>query len=265
VVGPDPADLLELAGNVARAAGALLRDRPVDLAVGTKSSPTDVVTVMDTAAERLILDRIRADRPDDAVLAEESGAAAGDSPVRWLVDPLDGTVNYLYRIPQYAVSIAAEIDGRVVAGVVYAPESDELFAACLGGGASCNGRPLRCSAQDDLAQALVATGFGYASARRARQAAVLGVVLPKVRDIRRFGAAALDLVAVGAGRVDAFYERGLRPWDLAAGGLIATEAGAVVGGLAGESAGEDLVIAAPPALFDELARLLAPLGADRDD
>jgi myo-inositol-1(or 4)-monophosphatase len=184
--------------------------------------------------------------------------------VRWVVDPLDGTVNYLYGIPHWAVSIAAEVDGQVVAGVVFDPVKNEVYAAVRGAGATCNGVPVRVSTCGELGQALVATGFGYAAQRRAAQARVARVMLPRVRDIRRFGSAALDLCALAQARVDAFYERGLSPWDLAAGGLVAAEAGAVVAGLHGRPADADLVIATNPALFGALHDLLADLAADRD-
>ena len=173
-------------------------------------------------------------------------------------------MNYLYGIPQYAVSIAAVVEGRAVAGVVHNPAGAETWTATRGGGAALNGRTVRESGCDRLDRALVATGFGYDPRRRARQADLLRNVVPHVRDIRRAGAASLDLCAVATGRVDAYYERGLKAWDLAAGGLIAEEAGAVVAGLRGAAAGEDLVIAAGPALFTELHDLLEPLAPDRD-
>jgi myo-inositol-1(or 4)-monophosphatase len=263
-----PGTLLELATDVALAAGKLLVERrpPGDLEVGTKSSPTDVVTVMDTAAERLIVDALLRARPDDAVLGEEGGASQPTGTgVRWVIDPIDGTVNYLYRLPPYAVSIAAEVDGTVVAGVVHAPELGETFTASRGGGAFLNGSRLRVTTSPPSPDhALVATGFGYEASRRARQAHVLAGLLPQVRDMRRLGAASVDLCYVAARRVDAYYERGLNAWDLAAGGLVAAEAGAVVAGLAGRPAGPDLVLAAPPGLFEQLHDLLAALGADRD-
>lgn len=254
--------LLELATRLARRAGdLLLTGRPDDLEIETKSSPTDVVTEMDTAAERLVVDGVRAARPDDGILAEEGASASERTGVRWVIDPLDGTVNYLYGIPDWAVSIAVEVDGEPAVGVVHDPSKGRTYTAVRGRGATCNGRPLQCSTRTDLAQALVGTGFGYAADRRAAQARVLDGVLPKVRDIRRIGAAALDLCSVAAGRLDAFYERGLNPWDLAAGGLIAREAGAVVGGLRGRAAGPELVIAAPSALFGHLHDVLDRLGA----
>lgn len=264
----DPTPLLHLAVETAHEAGDLIRDRRdavVRMAVSaTKTTPTDVVTESDTAAEKLIRERLLSARPEDAILGEEGGSSDGGSGVRWLVDPIDGTVNYLYGIPQYAVSIAAQHDGDMVAGVVHNPVSGETWTATRGVGAYLNGQPIRESGCDRLDLALVATGFGYDAGRRARQAAILQQILPSVRDIRRAGAASLDLCAVAMGRVDGYYERGLGPWDLAAGALIAEESGAVVGGLAGAEAGPDLVIAAGPALFPALHDLLAPLRPDSD-
>jgi len=262
----DRTELLEIAVSAARAAADLLTtQRPDGLAVtATKSSATDIVTEMDQAAERLLVERIRAARPRDGFLGEEGAAAEGTSGVTWVLDPIDGTVNYLYGIPAYAVSIGVRHGPDVVVGVVCNPATGELWTASRGGGAELDGRPVRVSAETDLSMALVATGFGYESRRRARQAVVLAAVLPRVRDIRRAGAASLDLCALACGRVDAYYERGLKPWDLAAGGLVAAEAGARVGGLAGRPAGEELVVAAPPALFEPLAALLEEQGADRD-
>jgi myo-inositol-1(or 4)-monophosphatase len=264
----EPTTLLKLAVETALEAGELIRNRRGEvtrMAVSaTKSTLTDVVTESDTAAEALIRERLRQARPEDAILGEEGGWSDGGSGVRWLVDPIDGTVNYLYGIPQYAVSIAAQHGGDAVAGVVHNPVSGETWTASRGGGAFLNGAPIHESACDRLDLALVATGFGYDATRRARQAAILQQILPSVRDIRRAGAASLDLCAVAMGRVDGYYERGLGPWDLAAGALIAEEAGAVVGGLAGAEAGPELVIAAGPALFAALHDLLAPLRPDSD-
>lgn len=284
--GPDPRGLLDLAVAAAHAAGRLLEARPDRaLTVDTKSTATDVVTEMDTAAERLIVETLLTARPDDGMLGEEGGRRPGRSGVRWVVDPIDGTVNYLYGIPQYAVSIAVELvspgpaaqhtgaghtgaghtgAGEVVAGVVHQPATGATYTAVRGEGAFRDGRRLSVSGQGDLGQALVATGFGYAAGRRARQAEVLRAVLPRVRDIRRFGSAALDLCLVASGQVDGYYERGLQPWDLAAGALVAREAGARVEGLHGGPPGERLVLAAGPALFAALHDLLAPLGPDRD-
>jgi myo-inositol-1(or 4)-monophosphatase len=264
----EPNTLLKLAVETALEAGELIRDRRdavTTMAVSaTKTTFTDVVTESDTAAEALIRDRLRQARPEDAILGEEGGWSDGGSAVRWLVDPIDGTVNYLYGIPQYAVSIAAQREGDAVAGVVHNPATGETWTATRGGGAFLNGEPIHESGCDRLELALVATGFGYDASRRARQAAILQQILPSVRDIRRAGAASLDLCSVAMGRVDGYYERGLGPWDLAAGALIAEEAGAVVGGLAGAQAGPELVIAAGPALFTALHDLLAPLRPDGD-
>ncbi|HJU97620.1 MAG TPA: inositol monophosphatase family protein [Jiangellaceae bacterium] len=266
---PDPVALLDLAVGVAHEAGRLVRDRRDAVeritVSATKSTPTDVVTESDTAAEALIHRRLLAARPDDGLLGEEGATVTGRSGVAWVVDPIDGTVNYLYDIPQYAVSIAAQVDGRTVAGVVHNPASGRTWTATRGGGARQDGRPVRESGCDRLDRALVATGFGYDAARRAAQAKILREVLPRVRDVRRLGSASLDLCGVATGWYDAFYERGLAPWDLAAGALVAEEAGVVVEGLGGTAPGPDLVIAAGPALFPALHDLLASLGADRDD
>jgi myo-inositol-1(or 4)-monophosphatase len=229
---PDPTELVDLARRLAAEASALQREAlsHARTAVGTKSTSTDMVTETDRASERLIVERLRAERPGDGVLAEEGTAEAGTTGVRWIVDPLDGTTNFLYGLPSFGPSIAVEVDGVVVAGVVIDTGRGEVFDAVLGGGARLDGRPIACNHAGELATALVATGFSYDAGRRARQAEVLGHVLPRVRDIRRLGAAAIDLCWVACGRVDAFYERGLAAWDRAAGCLIAAEAGAVVDG-----------------------------------
>jgi myo-inositol-1(or 4)-monophosphatase len=260
--------------EAAQAAGRLLADRGGAVAVaGTKSSPTDVVTEMDRRAEELIRSRILATRPGDALLGEEGGQTGGadDAPVRWVIDPLDGTVNYLYGLPDWAVSIAAEVSGVVLAGAVFVPRRGEMFTAVRGRGgwleaAAAKGDRvrLRCRPGVPLEQALVATGFGYQAGRRTVQGEVVAKLLPRVRDIRRAGTAAVDLCSVAAGRVDAYYERGLNQWDYAAGALIAAEAGAVVGGLGGAPASTSMTIAAGPDLFGALAEVLAALDAERD-
>ncbi|MGH8891935.1 MAG: inositol monophosphatase family protein [Actinomycetes bacterium] len=259
-----PAALLALALAAARVGARLVvEDRPPGLGVAaTKSSATDIVTEMDQACEQAVVARILADRPDDGFLGEEGASREGTSGVTWVIDPIDGTVNYLYEIPAYAVSIAARVGDEMVAGVVVNPVSGETWSAVRGGGAWLDGRPVRVNTPPDLTMALVATGFGYGRAQRARQAEILRTVLPSVRDVRRAGAASLDLCALACGRVDAYYEQGLKPWDLAAGGLVAEEAGAVVAGLRGGPAGEALVVAAPPGLFEPLAELLTRLDAD---
>ena len=257
----DAAALLEVASRIARDAGRLLVDRLHDTRtdVEAKTTPTDLVSEVDRASEALIVTALREQRPDDAILAEEGSNDAGTSGLRWVVDPLDGTINYLYRREGFTVSIAVEDAEGVLAGVVYDPQRDEEFAATRGGGAYLDGARLRCSAQTDLAHALVATGFSYRAGVRAEQADALPRVLPNVRDIRRLGAATLDLCAVACGRADAYYERGLAPWDLAAGGLVAREAGARV------SVHGDLVVAAPPALYEPLLALLGEPPPARED
>ena len=268
-------ELLRIALDAAASAGRLLADAGRTEVAAVKSSPTDVVTEMDRAAESLIMETIRAARPGDAFLAEESGASEGagrpgaaGARVRWVVDPLDGTVNYLYGLADWAVSIAAEVDGTVVAGVVAVPRHEETFAAVRGGGAWVSSprgrRELRCPPGPDLSQALIATGFGYQAGRRRIQGEVVAAMLPRIRDIRRAGSAAVDLCHVAAGRVDGYYERGLNPWDFSAGALIAAEAGAVVGGLDGAGPGTSMTIAAGPRLYPLLATALAGLAPERD-
>ena len=232
--------------------------------IGTKSTDTDLVTAADRAVEELLVGRLLAARPGDQVLGEESGATgpAGPGRVRWVVDPIDGTVNYVYGLPQYAVSVAAEVDGQAVAGVVRNAVTGEEWTAVRGGGAWRDGERLSASGVTSLDRCLLATGFGYDPARRAHQAAVLAHLLPRVRDIRRFGAASLDLCATAEGRFDVYYEKGLAPWDHAAGGLVAAEAGLVVTGLRGQPPGPAMVVAAPPAVHDQLHALLVELDAD---
>ena len=258
---PDAAELLQIAVDIGEEAAALLRSRPADLHVSSKTTPTDAVTVMDKNAERLILDRLQALRPDDAVVSEESDGRRGSSDVTWIVDPLDGTVNYLYGLPHYAVSIAASVAGEVVAGVVVDVERRRVFSATLGGGAHLDGEAIRCRMQPDLSQALVGTGFGYAVDTRKRQGEVVSRLLPRVRDVRRLGAAALDLCAIAAGEIDGYYEAGMHQWDWAAGTLIAREAGARVEGMHGGPPARQMVIAANPALFPLLHALLVEIGA----
>jgi myo-inositol-1(or 4)-monophosphatase len=258
----EPAALLELAQLVGeRAAALLVGGLQGNRTIGTKSTGTDLVTEMDRAAERMIVDGILRARPDDGILGEEGTDRVGTSPVRWLIDPLDGTTNYVYGHPGFAVSIAAEVEGEVTIGVVVDPLHDDVFTAVAGGGAWRNGSAIEPSGQEDLDRALIATGFSYDSSRRDRQARVLTVVLPRVRDIRRMGAAAVDLCSVACGRVDGFYEKGLAPWDYAAGALVAREAGATVGDLDGGPPSGVFVLASGPALFEPLGDLLRGAGA----
>jgi myo-inositol-1(or 4)-monophosphatase len=260
---PDPGDLVTLATDAATRAvdlllGGLGRARS---SIETKSSATDMVSEMDRASERLIVATLLGARPHDGLVGEEGSATAGTSGLRWVIDPLDGTTNYLYRYPGWGVSIAAEDEDGVVAGVVADAVHAEIFTATRGGGARCNGEPIQCSDCDQLATALVATGFGYAAERRRAQAEVLVGLLPRVRDIRRMGAAAVDLCSVACGRVDAYFERGLAWWDLAAGGLIAAEAGARVSAIDGGSPRTGSIVAAGPRLFTSFRELLGALGA----
>ena len=256
---PDLPSLLDLARAAACEAGVLLRDgqRRVRASVTTKSTATDMVTEMDTAAERLIVERILAARPDDGILGEESPEAGGTSGVRWVIDPLDGTTNYLYGIPQYAVAIGVEIEGDVAVGVVHAPAAGETFTAVKDGGAFLNDARLTVEGPPTLATALVGTGFAYLPDRRAHHGAVVAAVLPQVRDVRRFGSAALDLCWVAAGRIDCYFERYMGVWDYTAGGLVAAEAGAWVGGFDGGPPSTMSTMAAPPHLAAAFRDLVA--------
>jgi len=313
VSAPDAGELLALAAKTAAAAARLLADEGAQArpeVVETKSSLTDVVTAMDRRAEALITEQIRAARPGDAILGEEGGETHGApapgqpggapaAEVRWIVDPLDGTVNYLYGLSDWAVSIAAEVAGTIVAGVVAVPLHGETFLAVRGqgawrrtdsglhsavgsgavrsgavgsgavgsgpGGSGADGdTALRCNRGVPLGQALVGTGFGYLPGRRRVQGEVVSALLPQIRDIRRGGSAAVDLCMVAAGRLDAFYERGLNYWDYAAGALIAAEAGARVTGLAGRPPGSSMTVAAGPGLYEQLTGALAALSPERD-
>jgi myo-inositol-1(or 4)-monophosphatase len=253
------AELRELAERVAREAGAQLLEAfggPA-VAVESKSTPTVLVSAADKAAEELIVSRISAVRPDDGFLGEEGADEAGSSGLRWIVDPLDGTANFLFGIPQWAVSIAVEDTDGVVAGVVFDPPRGELWAAERDGPATLDARPVRCSRREELATALVATGFGYDAEGRRAQAASVAALLPEVRDIRRFGAAALDLAWCAAGRFDAYYERGVHRWDIAAGALVCERAGLTVEPLAAAPPQAPGLLAAPPALLGELRARVA--------
>jgi myo-inositol-1(or 4)-monophosphatase len=251
--------LREIAEAVAREAGCRLRDAfhgPL-VNVTAKSSPTDLVSEADHAAERLIRERLAAARPDDGFLGEEGGDATGTTGLRWIVDPLDGTINFLFGIPQWAVSIACEDAEGTVVGVVYDPMRDELWSAVRDGPPLLDGRPIQASTRADLATAMVATGFGYDAEVRALQAEVAARLLPQVRDIRRFGSAALDLVWTAAGRYDAYYERGLNSWDRAAGELVCVRAGLVVRELEPAPPAGGGMVVAPEGLIDALEAIVA--------
>ena len=222
----------------------------------SKSSATDLVTEHDRAAERLIVDELRRARPDDGLIGEEGSAADGSSGVHWLIDPIDGTTNFVYGLAGYNVSIAAATDAGTQIGAVYVPALDELFTAVRGGGARCNDAPIHCSTTTDLATALVATGFSYLVERRTEQAEQVARLIGRVRDVRRSGAAAYDLCCAAAGRVDVYYERWLGPWDVAAGELIAAEAGCRTGSFDGGPVEPSNVLVAGPALFEPMVELL---------
>lgn len=266
-VDDDPAALLDLAIELAVAAGSSALDGRRRLGTrseATKSTATDEVTEHDRAAEALLLERLRAARPDDAVIGEEGGDIEGTSGYTWLVDPIDGTTNFVYDLPSWCTSVAVATEVGTLAGAVYAPVSGELFAARLGGGATLDGRPIRCSDRDDLRLALVATGFGYHPEVRRSQAERIASLIASIRDIRRLGSAAIDLCHVAVGRVDAYYEELLNPWDAAAGVLIASEAGAIASDLRGGPARPESLVVAAPAIHDELVDLLRRVDEQAD-
>ena len=263
-------ELASIADRAAAAAVDLIHTgRPSALTVEAKSTSTDMVTQMDTASERLIRSIITEARPDDLVVGEEGGSVGPESgasdpnQVTWWVDPIDGTTNYVYDHPGYNVSIAAGVGEVTLVAVVADPTHGRTYSAVLGRGAFCDDRRLRLGEAAGVEGSLVATGFAYDAGRRGRQGEVVARVLPQVRDIRRMGAAAMDLCSVASGRVDAYYEAGLSIWDLAAGALIATEAGARLGSLDGGQVRPECVLAAHPDRFEELRGLLLEAGADR--
>ena len=259
---PDPAGLADLAAELAVRAGALaLRHQAAGLSVSSKSSATDVVTDADRAVEDFLRAALAQLRPADSILGEEGGVAGlAGSPVRWVLDPIDGTVNFVLGLPYFAVSIAAQVHGRTVAGCVHNPSSGELFRAAAGQGAFLGDRRLTGPRSVPLDQAVLATGFSYDPALRARQGRVAGDLLARVGNLRRLGSAALDLCALAAGWVDLYYEGPLGEWDFAAGLLIATEAGVATSGLRGRPAGTDLVAGAHPERAQEFFELLSAAG-----
>lgn len=272
---PDPEALLRIALEAAEAAVRIIVDeRPAVLGTESKSTPTDLVTEMDRRSEAAIREVIHSHRPGDVIVGEEGGATGGDPggapddtpdgmdtpdemTVTWWVDPIDGTTNYVYDHPGYAVSIAAGAGGTVLAGVVADPTHGRTYRATSGGGAWCDDEPLRLGAPRPLDHALIATGFSYDAATRRSQAELLSRVIAEVRDVRRVGSAALDLCAVASGRVDAYFEAGLSIWDYAAGALVATEAGAVVSSIDGGDVRPGSVLCAHPELAEDLIRTLA--------
>jgi len=251
-------ELLDVAQAAARAAGAVLVERfgGPNVEVRAKSTPTDLVSEADLAAERALREVLGARRPDDAVLGEEGGEHGGSSGLRWVVDPLDGTVNYLFGIPHWSVSVACEDAGGALAGVVHDPLRGETFAAVRGGPATLDGRPVEASRRDDLATAMVATGFAYDAEVRALQAQVIARLLPRVRDVRRLGSAALDLAWTACGRYDAYFERGLNPWDRAAGALLCDRAGLTLRELPADGVLPAGLLVGPPGLAGPLGELV---------
>ncbi|MEO7123650.1 MAG: inositol monophosphatase family protein [Lacisediminihabitans sp.] len=261
-------ELLDLAREVALTAGRLVRQRRAEgvEVAASKSSPEDIVTFADRESETLIRSLLAKSRPDDGFFGEESDADAGSSGLTWVVDPIDGTVNFLYGIPHYAVSIAV-VEGdpdpatwRALAGAVVNPAIGEVFTATDGGGAFLGEHQIRVAPAVDLSQALVGTGFSYSASKRLSQAAIVAQLIGQVRDIRRIGTASLDLCSVACGRLNAYYERGLKPWDHAAGALVAQEAGAAVRGLRGAAATAEFLLAAEPSVAAELERVLLGYG-----
>ena len=266
---PTNDELLAIAVSIALEAGELASRRlreGVEVAA-SKSSKEDIVTHADRETEALIRRRLSEERPQDGFLGEESGADTGTSGLTWVVDPIDGTVNFLYGIPQWAISIAV-VDGdpdpatwTALAGVVVNPSNGEVFTATAGGGAFLDGIAIAVAAPAELSQCLVGTGFSYRAAVRSEQLAVVAGLIARVRDIRRMGSAALDLCAVACGRLNAYFERELNPWDFAAGALIATEAGARVSGLGGARSGKKFVLAGEVSIAESLEKLLRQAGA----
>lgn len=250
-------ELLDLAKSVGKEAGQLLRQRPEDFELSIKSSAIDFATQMDKASEELIVSKILAARPDDGIIGEEGSNIESKSGVTWVIDPLDGTVNYVYGVPGWNICIAAKDSEGVQVGVVVAPTVNGFWHARKGGGAFYNDKKIKTSQVKDLASALIATGFSYDFQKRIEQAELFSKLIPKIRDIRRLGAAGVDLCYVAMGVVDGFYEYGLNEWDYAAGGLIATEAGALMTGRNGGPVGKEMTIVASPTLH---ALLTAEVG-----
>lgn len=256
--------LLDLALGIGRDVAGELGRRRTGATSRTKTSSTDLVTEVDVWAEHAITAALTAARPDDGVLGEEGADRPTRSGITWIIDPIDGTTNFVYDHPGFSVSIAARTGDHGLVGVVVDPLLDEAYWATDGGGAFRNGEPIRVSTVPDLAHTLVATGFGYHGERRAAQARVLTTVLPAVRDIRRMGGCAMDLCSVACGRVDAFYERGVKAWDVAAGELIVREAGGVVSDLQGGRDLDRIIVASTPAVHEDLLALLRLARADED-
>lgn len=265
--GDAPDELRAVACELATRAGMLAFAARQQLGIGqpiahdTKSSATDPVTEFDLAGERLVVETLRSRRPADSIVGEEGASHAGTSGLSWHIDPIDGTTNFVYGHPNWCTSVAVVDRHGPLAGAVYVPGSDELFSAARGGGATLNGTPIACSNTAELASALVGTGFSYSPSTRARQARRLAQLLPQVRDVRRYGSAAIDLCLVACGRMDAYFEEHLNSWDLAAGVLIATEAGAITSNFADGPAGPDAAVAVAPGIHPQLLAAIAAIDA----
>lgn len=257
------AELLGIASRLAHQAGKMaLAGRHGGLKnVQTKTTATDMVTEFDRASELLVVEGLQLHRPDDSIIGEEGASQSGTSGITWYIDPIDGTTNFLYSLPNWAVSIGATDDNGALAGAVYIPALDEMFTAVRGGGAHLNGSRIRCSTTTDLSQALVCTGFSYSSEQRTLQAQRVARMIHLIRDIRRFGAAAIDLCYVACGRLDAYFEENLQSWDIVAGELIAREAGCRTGNFDGQAVSPAQLLTAVPAIFDDLASLINASGS----
>ncbi len=253
----DRQELCDLAIEVAKKAGELLMKRPAVFDLSEKSSVLDFATQMDIQSEALIVKSLLEVRPDDGIVGEEGANRESKSGVTWVIDPIDGTVNYFYGLPGWNISIGVKDETGVIAGAVFSPTTNALWWATRGGGAFYNGLKISCNNPVTLDNALIASGFGYDRSARVSQSADIAKLLPIIRDVRRNGAAAVDLCYVAMGAVDAYFEEGLNEWDLAAGGLIATEAGAVISDRTGGAPGKSMVLAAGPALHRELLAALA--------
>ena len=251
-------ELLVIASELAQAAGDMaLAGRKAGLRnVQTKSTATDMVTEFDRASEKLIVEGLRKRRPLDAIVGEEGASITGTSGITWYIDPIDGTTNFLYDLPAWAVSIGAQDSSGPLAGVVYVPALREMFSATRGGGAFLNGVPIHCNNITDVSQALVCTGFSYSADQRTIQANRVAQFIHQIRDIRRAGAAAIDLCFVACGRIDAYFEENLHQWDISAGILIAHEAGCRSGDFSGNQARPEEILTSAPALFNGLSQLI---------
>ena len=255
---PQARDLLALATEIAAGAAIVVARYAAErtFVIETKSTPTDLVTEADRETEALIVRGILAARPNDGLLGEEGASREGSSGVRWVIDPIDGTTNFVYGIPAYSVSIGVERDGQMVAGVVHDVAMKEAYTASLGGGAHMNGRPIHVSSRSDLSTSLMGIGFAYDPQRRDHQAKFYDRVMTHIRDVRRMGSAALDLCRVACGQLDGYFEFQLNAWDIAAGGIIVREAGGITRGFHGYTFEQGYVLATTPALSDPMHAVL---------